>query len=68
MDSFFKSETDFLNVYIIPWSINIIMALVVFIIGRWLAKQISRLTRKLMVRAELDEILVNFVGNIIEES
>jgi small conductance mechanosensitive channel len=64
MESLIDTNVDYLNLYIIPWGINLFMALVVFIIGRWLAKGISRMVKRLMRKAEVDEILTSFIGNI----
>ncbi len=65
MESLLNSETDYLNLYIIPWGLNLIMALVIFIVGRWLAKSIRKIVKRLMNKAEMDEILTNFVGNML---
>ena len=65
MESLLNSETDYLNLYIIPWGVNLIMALVIFIVGRWLAKTIRSIVKRLMNKAEMDEILTNFVGNML---
>ena len=65
MESLLNSETDYLSLYIIPWGLNLIMALVIFIIGRWLAKSIRNIVKRLMNKAEMDEILTNFVGNML---
>ncbi|WP_455198654.1 mechanosensitive ion channel family protein [Kaarinaea lacus] len=65
MESFLNSDIDYLNLYIIPWSINIFMALVIFIIGRWIAKGVSNVVKRIMRKADLDEILTSFIGNIL---
>ncbi len=65
MESLLNSETDYLNLYIIPWGVNLIMALVIFIVGRWIAKSIRNIVKRLMNKAEMDEILTNFVGNML---
>lgn len=65
MESLLNSETDYLNLYIIPWGLNLVMALVIFIVGRWLAKSIRNIVKRLMNKAEMDEILTNFVGNML---
>jgi small conductance mechanosensitive channel len=65
MESLFNDQAEIFNTYVVPWSINIVMALVVFVVGRWLAKAISRLTRKIMRKASVEEILINFIGNIV---
>ncbi len=50
---------------IIPWSIKIITALAIFIIGRMIAKWLTRMIRKLIGKSGLDEALVKFLGSII---
>jgi small conductance mechanosensitive channel len=64
MDSILNTNVDYLNLYIIPWGINLLMALVVFVVGRWIAKAISKMLKRLMSKAQIDEILTNFIGNI----
>lgn len=56
---------DVIQVYLIPWAIKIVLALLVFFIGRWLARLVTDLTKKMMTRSKLDDMLVNFLGNII---
>ena len=65
MESLLNSETDYLNIYIIPWGLNLVMALAIFILGRLLARSIRNLVKRLMNKAEMDEILTNFVGNML---
>jgi small conductance mechanosensitive channel len=50
---------------LIPWAIRIGVALAIFIVGRWIARWLTNLVRKLMVRSKLDEMLVNFLSNIV---
>jgi small conductance mechanosensitive channel len=65
MDSLLNAETDYLNLYIIPWGINLAIALAIFILGRWLARAISNTIKRLMKRGAADEILATFVSNIL---
>ena len=65
METLLNSDTDYLNLYIIPWAINLTMALVIFVLGRWVAKGISRLVKRLMNKAGVDAILISFIGNIV---
>ena len=58
------TQTDYINLYVIPWSIKIVSALLIFIIGRWIAKAIVRFIEKLMMRSKFDAMLVAFIGNI----
>ena len=52
--------------YVIPWVINIGFALVIFIFGRLIANALVKLLGKLLVRAEIDEILIKFITSIIK--
>ena len=51
--------------YLIPWAINITLALAIFIIGKMIAKGIVALTTKLLEKAKMDAILINFVTSIL---
>ena len=50
MESLFDIDTnvDYLNLYIIPWGINLVTALVVFVLGRWIAKLVVKALSKVM--------------------
>lgn len=54
-----------ISTYAVPWAINVAMALLVFIIGRIVAKVVTNFVRKLMEKSDTDEILVNFIGTIV---
>jgi small conductance mechanosensitive channel len=58
------SRTDYLNDYVIPWGINIVMALAILVIGRWIARGITRGVRRLLEKAGMDAILTRFLGSI----
>jgi small conductance mechanosensitive channel len=51
--------------YVLPWGINIVMALAIFIIGKFVVKILVKLSKKLMNKAKVDNILVNFIASII---
>jgi small conductance mechanosensitive channel len=53
-----------LNTYLIPWGTKIVMALLVFVIGRWLVKLLTKALRKVMEKGKVDRMLVNFLSNI----
>lgn len=65
MEALLNSDIDYLTLYIIPWSINLAMALVIFGLGRWLASGISQLVKRVMRKAKVDDILVSFIGNML---
>jgi small conductance mechanosensitive channel len=54
-----------IETYVLPWGINIVMALAIFIIGKMVIKILVGLAKKLMVKANVDNILVNFIASII---
>ncbi len=56
---------DFTHTYLIPWGINILTALLVFIIGRIVVGVIVRLLGKVLNRTKLDTILVEFILAIV---
>ena len=56
---------NMLNTYVIPWAINIFFALVIFVVGRWIAGVLVKILRKGLLKADMDPILINFVGSIV---
>lgn len=54
-----------IETYVLPWGINIVMALAIFIIGKMVIKVLVGLAKKLMTKAKVDTILVNFISSII---
>jgi small conductance mechanosensitive channel len=44
---------------------NVVAAILIFIIGKWLAGFISRISEKLMTRAKVDQTLIPFAKNMI---
>lgn len=59
------TDPSIIQALLIPWGIRIGVALAIFIVGRWIAKWITRVLRKVMTRSHLDDMLVNFLGNIV---
>jgi small conductance mechanosensitive channel len=47
------------------WVVKIILALVIYIIGKWIAKRVTGFTRNLMEKRDSDPTLVNFLSNIV---
>ncbi|MPV86141.1 mechanosensitive ion channel [Cardiobacteriales bacterium ML27] len=54
-----------INQYALPWAKNIIFALVIFIIGRYVAKAVQKLIMRLVKRSTQDEMLINFIASIV---
>jgi len=55
-----EAETSLIG----QWIVNILIAIAIVVIGRIVVKWLVKVIRKLMVRADLDPILVNFAGSI----
>ncbi|MDF2179479.1 mechanosensitive ion channel [Aliiglaciecola sp. CAU 1673] len=60
-----EQMTALIETYLIPWGINIAMAILVFVIGRWVVKALMALFGKLMERANYDNMLVDFAKSIL---
>ena len=65
MEELLNFDLDIINQYVIPWAINISIAILIFVIGRWVARLVVKNIVKLMQRANVDESLRKFAGNII---
>ena len=52
--------------YATEYGIKIIGAIAIFVIGKWVAKKLSGVARKLMDRAEVDGTLSAFIASIID--
>ncbi len=58
-------QNEFFELYVLPWTIRILTAIAIFVIGRWIAKLIARTMRRIMEKAKLDPLLISFLGNIV---
>lgn len=54
-----------LNDYVIPWGIKLLVAIAIFVLGRWVAKGIVGVLRRVMKKTGMDDILVNFCSSIL---
>lgn len=54
-----------LNEYVMPWGINIALAVGILIIGLWLVKVLVRISDKLMQRTGMDPMLTGFFASIL---
>jgi len=52
--------------YVEPWSIKILVALMIFLIGQLVAKLISRVLGKVLGHTKLDTILVDFIQSLVQ--
>ena len=52
------------DIYVVPWSINIALAIVIFIVGRLVAKGLVKVIERLLRNAKVDAMLIDFIGSI----
>jgi len=55
----------FYSKFIAPWSVKILIALVIFLIGQLIAKMIARVLGKVLTHTKLDKILVAFIQSLV---
>jgi small conductance mechanosensitive channel len=46
------------------YGMKVVAAIIIFIVGRWVARGVSNLIRRVMKKSKTDETLVSFVGNL----
>jgi len=49
---------------IADYGLNILAAIAIFFIGKWVAKILTRTIRKIMGKSNVEPMLVNFTGNL----
>jgi small conductance mechanosensitive channel len=56
---------ELIDTYVIPWGLNIVLAIAIFVVGRWLAKLIVRGLKRVMKKASMEEVLIGFLSSIL---
>lgn len=56
---------ELIKIYLIPWGKNIVFAVLIFIIGRYVASLLNGIVRKVLTNAKVDTILINFLCSIV---
>jgi len=51
--------------FIVTIVLNLLAAILIYLIGKWIAKLIANMLKKIMTRGKVDSSLVSFVGNIV---
>jgi len=59
------TQSDILSMYIIPWAIKVVMALVIFFVGRMITRMVVNISTGMMKKSGMDTMLVSFLGNIL---
>lgn len=50
--------------YLVPFGIDLVIAIVVFVVGRWVARAVTRALGRLMRRAKFEESLTKFLTDL----
>jgi len=56
---------EMITYFITTYSLKVVGAILIFIIGKWLARYLSKLLGKILKKNNVDETLTSFLGNII---
>jgi len=51
--------------YVTLYGVKLLMALLIFIVGKWVAKKVQQYTQKILLARKVDETVVKFAGNIL---
>jgi len=57
-------NVDAIWLWLSAYSLNIIGAILIFIVGKWLSRRIANLLSKLLVKNNVDQTLINFLSNL----
>jgi len=60
-----EAALSFADAYLIPWIIKIALAIAIFYVGRMVAKWLVSITEKVLRKSAMDDMLVDFIGNIV---
>lgn len=47
------------------WAIKVVIALLIYVIGKWIARRVTNVVKKLMNSRDVDPTLVNFLSNVV---
>jgi small conductance mechanosensitive channel len=61
----FQAISDQAVVFITTYTLNILGALMIFLVGKWIARKLVLLQRKLLEKQKVDETLIRFLDKIV---
>jgi small conductance mechanosensitive channel len=65
MEEFVKQIVPKLQEWVTLYGIKVIAALAILILGRWIAKGIRNLFKKILTKRKIDATVVTFIGNLV---
>jgi small conductance mechanosensitive channel len=60
-----EKVSEMIDVYVIPWGINIVMALLIYIVGKIVVSILLNIFGKVMARSKYDDMLIDFIKAIL---
>jgi small conductance mechanosensitive channel len=60
----FNNIISSLQTFAAFYGLKIIAAIVIFVVGRWVARALRNAIKKMMAKGDVDETLISFVGNL----
>lgn len=63
---FFEGLVDVAVTWLQENIVSFVMAIVIFIVGRWIANVLAKLVNKMLIKAKVDEMLANFLTGIVK--
>lgn len=59
-----EQMSQMMDTYVVPWGINIVMALVIYIVGKIIVGILINIFGKVMARSKYDDMLIDFIKAI----
>jgi small conductance mechanosensitive channel len=60
-----QENVDKISLYLIQYGINLVAAILIFVIGKWVAKIVSKVLENVMLKSHVDKTLAVFGKNIV---
>ena len=60
-----EKMSQMMDTYVIPWGINIVMAIAIYIIGKFIVSILVNVFGKVLARSKYDEMLIDFIKAIV---
>lgn len=52
--------------YILVYGLNLVFAVVIFVIGKWVVNIITRIVEKMLNKGKVDQVLIDFIGGMVK--
>ncbi|MBQ4851056.1 mechanosensitive ion channel family protein [Pseudoalteromonas sp. MMG012] len=62
----FEHYFNLIRDYLINYSMQVVGAIVILVVGLWLSNRLSKMVEQLMLRHKMDVTLTNFISNVVK--